>query len=182
MSRLKLPYVPSASRATYTGENREITFDPDTTKLVIHDGATAGGLVVGPTPDYTSADFSTDFGNKTTDDLTEGTTNKYYDSTTAANDAPVQSVSGKTGTVSLSSFDVGLGNVPNEDATDPANWNQDGAASGDQIVWSGANGRWQTFTPESGGIEVGQIVWSKDIGSPAYNGKFLKLDNSQIMV
>jgi len=50
MSRLKLPYVPADQRDTYVGDAREVTFDIENTKLVIHDGATAGGLVVGPTP------------------------------------------------------------------------------------------------------------------------------------
>jgi len=44
MSRLKLPFVPAADRESFTGTDREITFDPDTTKLVIHDGHTAGGF------------------------------------------------------------------------------------------------------------------------------------------
>jgi hypothetical protein len=37
--------------------------------------------------------------------------------------------------------DVGLGNVPNEDATDPSNWNQDGANVGDLLVWDGSEWR-----------------------------------------
>lgn len=44
----------------------------------------------------------------------------YVDATGAANAAPVQSVAGKTGTVTLSSADVGLGNVDNtSDANKP---------------------------------------------------------------
>jgi len=46
MSRLRLPFVPADQRDTYAGSDREITFDPENTKLVIHDGTTAGGLKV----------------------------------------------------------------------------------------------------------------------------------------
>jgi len=44
MSRLKLPFVPAADRDTFTGTDREITFDPDTTRVFIHDGQKAGGF------------------------------------------------------------------------------------------------------------------------------------------
>ena len=44
MSRLKLPFVPAADRETFTGTDREITFDPDTTRVFIHDGQKAGGF------------------------------------------------------------------------------------------------------------------------------------------
>jgi predicted dithiol-disulfide oxidoreductase (DUF899 family) len=62
---------------------------------------------------YTSTDFNTDFNSKSTDDLSEGTTNLYYTDARASNAAPVQSVAGKTGNVSLTSSDVGLGSVRN---------------------------------------------------------------------
>ena len=52
---------------------------------------------------------------------------------------------------SLTPSQVGLGNVPNEDATNPANWDQDGAADADQLQWDNTNGRWVTFTPQSFG-------------------------------
>ena len=53
--------------------------------------------------------------------------------------------------VSTSKINLNLGNVPNEDATDPANWDQDGAADADQLQWDSANSRWVTFTPSGGG-------------------------------
>jgi hypothetical protein len=56
-----------------------------------------------------------------TDSVTEGSTNLYYTNTRAAAAAPVQSVSGRTGTITLTKSDVGLGNVPNTDATARAN-------------------------------------------------------------
>ena len=62
---------------------------------------------------YTSTDFNTDFNSKSTDDLSEGATNLYYTDARASNAAPVQTVSGKTGNVSLTSSDVGLGSVRN---------------------------------------------------------------------
>lgn len=56
----------------------------------------------------------------TTDAVPEGTTNLYHTTARAAAAAPVQSVAGKTGTVSLVKGDVGLGNVDNtSDANKP---------------------------------------------------------------
>jgi hypothetical protein len=49
----------------------------------------------------------------TTDALSEGSINKYYTDARASAAAPVQSVSGKTGVVTLSKNDVGLTNVDN---------------------------------------------------------------------
>lgn len=48
-----------------------------------------------------------------TDAVPEGSVNKYYTDARASAAAPVQSVSGKTGTVTLTKSDVGLGNVDN---------------------------------------------------------------------
>jgi hypothetical protein len=52
-----------------------------------------------------------------TDSVTEGSVNLYHTTARAAAAAPVQSVAGRTGTVTLAKADVGLGNVPNTDAT-----------------------------------------------------------------
>ena len=64
----------------------------------------------------------------TTTDVPEGT-NLYYTNTRAAAAAPVQSVAGRTGAIALTSSDVGLGNVPNTDATARANHTGTQAAS-----------------------------------------------------
>jgi hypothetical protein len=48
-----------------------------------------------------------------TDDVVEGSVNLYYKDERAAAAAPVQSVAGKTGVVTLGKSDVGLGNVDN---------------------------------------------------------------------
>jgi hypothetical protein len=52
-----------------------------------------------------------------TDSVTEGSVNLYYTNARAAAAAPVQSVAGRTGTVTLTKSDVGLGSVLNVDAT-----------------------------------------------------------------
>lgn len=53
-----------------------------------------------------------------TDAVPEGSTNLYYTNTRAAAAAPVQTVAGRTGTVTLAKADVGLGSVDNtSDAT-----------------------------------------------------------------
>jgi hypothetical protein len=53
-----------------------------------------------------------------TDSVPEGSVNKYYTDARASAAAPVQSVAGKTGTVTLAKLDVGLGNVDNTSDTD----------------------------------------------------------------
>lgn len=53
-----------------------------------------------------------------TDAVPEGTTNLYFTTSRAASAAPVQSVAGRTGNVTLSASDVGLGNVSNTSDTD----------------------------------------------------------------
>jgi hypothetical protein len=55
-----------------------------------------------------------------TDSVTEGSTNLYYTNARAAAAAPVQSIAGRTGTVTLAKSDVGLGSVDNTaDASKP---------------------------------------------------------------
>jgi hypothetical protein len=55
-----------------------------------------------------------------TDSVTEGSTNLYFTDARASAAAPVQSVAGRTGAVTLSSSDVGLGNCDNtSDANKP---------------------------------------------------------------
>ena len=58
---------------------------------------------------YTTTRFNTDFGNQNTDDLSEGSTNLYFTDARASSAAPVQSVNGATGTVSLDTDDVSEG-------------------------------------------------------------------------
>ena len=54
------------------------------------------------------------------DDIAEGTVNKYFTDVRASAAAPVQSVAGKSGVVVLAKADVGLGNVDNtSDASKP---------------------------------------------------------------
>ena len=60
---------------------------------------------------YTSARFNTAFGGKTTDALSEGSTNLYYTNARASAAAPVQSVFGRTGTVAATSGDYNTSQV-----------------------------------------------------------------------
>jgi len=60
--------------------------------------------------------------------VAEGSTNRYYTAERAAADAPVQSVAGRSGMVTLSKTDVGLGNVDNTaDADKPVSNDQQAA-------------------------------------------------------
>lgn len=72
-----------------------------------------------------SYEWSTSF---TTDDLAEGSANLYF------TEARAQAAVDKT--------HVGLGNVPNEDATDMANWDQKGAVNGQVPKWDSHSGAW----------------------------------------
>lgn len=68
-----------------------------------------------------------------TDSVPEGSVNLYYTDARAAAAAPVQSVAGKTGNVSLDKSDVGLGNVDNtSDADKPVSTAQQTALDGKQ--------------------------------------------------
>lgn len=71
-----------------------------------------------------------------TDAVPEGATNLYHTTGRAAAAAPVQSVAGKTGTVTLAKADVGLGNVDNTaDASKPVSTPQ---AAADAAVQAAA--------------------------------------------
>jgi hypothetical protein len=74
----------------------------------------------------------------TTTNITEGT-NLYYTSARVASDAPVKSVAGKTGVITLAKGDVGLGNVVNIDTTNPVNITQD---SGHRFVTDSQISTW----------------------------------------
>lgn len=67
-----------------------------------------------------------------TDAVPEGSTNLYFTNERAAAASPVQSVADKTGAVALTKDDVGLGNVPNVDATQRSN--HTGTQSADTIT------------------------------------------------
>lgn len=68
-----------------------------------------------------------------TDAVPEGSTNLYFTTARAASAAPVQSVAGKTGAVTLTKADVGLGNVDNtSDANKPISTATQSALNGKQ--------------------------------------------------
>jgi len=84
-----------------TGVRLERSPDGGTTWLPVSSGGSGGG------GDLTS-----------TDDLPEGLVNKYYTDARAIAAAPVKSVAGKTGVVTLAKGDVGLSNVDNTSDND----------------------------------------------------------------
>jgi len=72
-----------------------------------------------------------------TDAVTEGSVNLYFTNSRASAAAPVQQVAGKTGNVSITKSDVGLGNVDNtSDASKPVSTAQ---AAADSAVASSAS-------------------------------------------
>lgn len=87
-------------------------------------------------PVATSGSYSDLSGRPTsTDQLPEGANNLYFTMTRAGSAAPVQSVAGKTGAVTVTSADVGLGNVNNtSDANKPISTAAQAALDA-RIVW-----------------------------------------------
>ena len=108
--------------------------------------------------------------NDLTDVNTDDHHSRYTDSE-AADAAPVQEVAGKTGSVSLDKSDVGLGNVPNEDATDPTNMDQAGASAEQVLSWDGS--KWAPADITGGG-EVVEVSSSYTLSS----GEFAHADTS----
>jgi hypothetical protein len=99
-----LEYANAAARPA-TGETGKIYVTLDNGKVF----RWSGSVYV----EISAAPGSTDF-------VPEGTSNLYHTTARAAAAAPVQSVAGKTGTVTLAKADVGLGNVDNtSDANKP---------------------------------------------------------------
>ena len=113
-----------------------------------------------------------------TDSVTEGSTNLYYTNARAAAAAPVQSVAGRTGTVTLAKADVGLGSVDNTaDTAKPistatqaaldgkaatshthslASLTQSSATTGQVVTWNGS--AWAAASPSGGGGGSANIV------------------------
>jgi hypothetical protein len=88
-----------------TGESGKIYVTVDTAKIYRWSGSAY--VEISPSPG-------------STDSVTEGSTNLYFTNARASAAAPVQSVAGKTGPVTLTKTDVGLGNVDNtSDANKP---------------------------------------------------------------
>jgi hypothetical protein len=88
-----------------TGETGKIYITLDSNKVYRWSGSTYVEISASP---------------GSTDSVPEGSINKYYTDARASAAAPVQSVAGKTGTVTLAKLDVGLGNVDNtSDANKP---------------------------------------------------------------
>jgi len=96
-----------------------------------------------------------------------------------AENPPVDSVAGKTGAVTLSASDVGLGNVPNEDATDPANLDQAGATGGQALVWDDTAGAWG---PDDIIAAGGTAITATDGGTDAYTASGLPFDGSTDLI
>lgn len=110
-------------------------------------------------------------GPSNSDAVPEGSTNLYFTNGRASAAAPVQSVAGRTGAVTLTKSDVGLGNVDNtSDLNKPistatqtalngkantshnhslADITQSGATSGQVPTWNGS--AWVAQTPSGGG-------------------------------
>lgn len=88
-----------------TGETGKIYTDLATSKIWRWSGSTY--IEISPSPG-------------STDSVAEGSTNLYFTTARAASAAPVQSVAGRTGAVTLTKSDVGLTNVDNtSDASKP---------------------------------------------------------------
>jgi len=105
-----------------------------------------------------------------TDSVTEGSTNLYYTNTRAAAAAPVQSVAGRTGTITLTKSDVGLVNVPNTDATARASHTGTQLAStiSDFATESAKYGPVVSVSGSTGAITVAQLGTSGTASSATF--------------
>ena len=78
---LQLRRGTSTQHSTFTGANGEVTVDTTKNTIVVHDGATAGGSPLATeefvTTNLQSADSLGELSG-TTDDITEGSTNKFF--------------------------------------------------------------------------------------------------------
>lgn len=100
-----------------------------------------------------------------TDAVPEGATNLYFTNARASAAAPVQSVAGRTGTVTLSKSDVGLSNVNNTaDADKPISTAQQAALNNKADISTGS------FTPilKFGGNNTGMSI-------NGTNGRYVKI-------
>lgn len=106
--------VPPAQLPSYVDEIQEYAssgnFPTNGNLNVIYRDATSGDLYRWSGTIYLSMSTTIE---GTTDNLSEGSVNLYFTTQRSAAAAPVQSVAGKTGTVTLSKTDVGLANVDN---------------------------------------------------------------------
>jgi hypothetical protein len=108
-----------------------------------------------------------------TDEVAEGVSNLYFTTTRAANAAPVQSVAGKTGIVTLVKADVGLGNVDNtSDANKPVstatqtalNAKENTVASGTVAQYYRGDKSWQTL--DKAAVGLGNVDNTSDANKP----------------
>jgi hypothetical protein len=105
--------------------------------------------------------------------VTEGANNLYYTDARASAAAPVQSVAGQTGTVTLTKSDVGLGSVDNtSDASKPVSTAQQTALDGKQIktIYS------DTAPTHSAGLEWVDTTSMRSYRS--YNGVYVEIDRA----
>jgi hypothetical protein len=83
---LQLRRGTSTQHSTFTGANGEVTVDTTKNTIVVHDGETAGGSPLATeefvTTNLQSADSLGELSG-TTDDITEGSTNKFFSNTLA---------------------------------------------------------------------------------------------------
>ena len=108
-----------------------------------------------------------------TDAVAEGSTNLYFTTARAAAAAPVQSVAGKTGAVTLAKGDVGLGNCDNtSDADKPVSTATQTALDAKQIktVYS------DTAPTHSAGLEWVDTTSMRSYRS--YNGVYVEIDRA----
>jgi hypothetical protein len=108
-----------------------------------------------------------------TDSVPEGSTNLYFTSARASAAAPVQSVAGKTGAVTLEKADVGLGNVDNtSDLDKPISTATQTALDGKQI---------KTVYSDTAPAHVAGLEWvdTTDLRSyRSYNSAWVEIDRA----
>jgi len=135
--------IPSAPVDSVNGQTGVVVLDTDD----VAEGAT--NLY------YATSLFNTDFATKDTDDLTEGATNLYFTSARASAAAPVQSVNGATGVVSLTTTNVAEGSnlyytdarvqtvISGTNINDLSDISITGIANGEILIYNSVSGNWE---------------------------------------
>ena len=128
---------------------------------------------------YATSLFNTDFATKDTDDLTEGATNLYFTSARASAAAPVQSVNGATGVVSLTTTNVAEGSnlyytdarvqtvISGTNINDLSDISITGIANGEVLIYNSVSGNWENGAIPSAPVtsvnsQTGAVVLDTD--------------------
>lgn len=121
-TQLQLRRGTASENDNFTGATGELTYDTTNSTLRLHDGSTQGGFLI--QTDTTGLNISEDGTTIVSNppDINFATGFNVVDDGDGTATVNVPHVNSTSNPHSVTATQVGLGNVPNEDATDPVNW------------------------------------------------------------